>query len=319
MQENEIIIGIAIGGTKCAVSVGREENGEIIVLEKTTFATEKRSATKVLRSFCNIIDQISGKIKSIGVICGGPLDEKKGVILSPPNLHGWDEVKVTQFFSEKYGVPCTLLNDANAGALAEYRYGAGKGCDNMVFLTFGTGFGAGLILNRRLYLGANSMAGEIGHVRISETGGIGYGKKGSCEGFCSGGGMAQTGQRIAKALMDEGKECSFCSAPSDLDGITAKVIAQKANEGYADAEEVMKITGEHLGKTLAIIVDIFNPDKIVIGGIYARNEKKLYDYALPVLEREALSRSLSVCKILPAQLGESIDEYASLSSALYEI
>ena len=97
------------------------------------------------------------------------------------------------------------------------------------------------------------------------------------------------------------------------------MIAQKANEGYADAEEVMKITGEHLGKTLAIIVDIFNPDKIVIGGIYVRNEKKLYDYALPVLEREALSRSLSVCKILPAQLGESIDEYASLSSALYEI
>ncbi len=93
--------------------------------------------------------------------------------------------------------------------------------------------------------------------------------------------MAKTGQRIAKALMDKGKECSFCSSPSDLDGITAKLIAQKAEEGYADAEEVMKITGEHLGKTLAIVVDIFNPDKIVIGGIYARNEKKLYGYAFP--------------------------------------
>lgn len=316
---DEVILGIAIGGTKCAVSVGRETDGEIEVLEKHGFETRRRCAEEVMADFFSVIDGLNYKIKSIGVIVGGPLDEKKGLILAPPNLHGWDYVEVNKQFSERYGVPCTLLNDANAGALAEYRYGAGKGSENMLFVTFGTGCGAGLILDGRLYLGANSMAGEIGHVRLSKTGGVGYGKRGSTEGYCSGGGMAQTGMAVAKKLFEAGKTCSFCSSPNDLPNITAKYIAQKAEEGCADAEEVFKITGKRLGEALAVLVDLFNPDAIVLGGIYARNEKRLYKYARPVLEREALSRSLSGCKIVPAALGEKIDEYASLSAALYKI
>lgn len=315
----EAIIGIAIGGTKCAVSVGRETPDGIEVTEKHGFETRGRGADEVIARFFEIVDKLDYKIKSFGIICGGPLDEKKGVILSPPNLKGWDEVRITERFTERYGVPCTLLNDANAGALAEYRFGAGRGSDNMVFLTFGTGFGAGLVFDGRLYLGANSMAGEIGHVRLSRTGGIGYGKRGSVEGFCSGSGMAQTGRAMAERLLREGKQCSFCSSPSDLTAITAKLIAQKAEEGCPDAEEVFKITGKRLGETLAVLVDVFNPNKIVIGGIYARNEARLYKYARPVLEREALSRSLSACVIAPAELGETIDEYASLSAALYKI
>ena len=97
----------------------------------------------------------------MGISCGGPLDASSGVILSPPNLPGWDNVKIVQMIEEKFGVPCGLQNDANACALAEWRFGAGKGTKNMIFLTFGTGMGAGLILDGKLYAGTNGMAGEI--------------------------------------------------------------------------------------------------------------------------------------------------------------
>ena len=131
-----------------------------------------------------------GDISAIGISCGGPLNSKKGVILSPPNLPGWDNIEIVNIIKDRLDVPAKLQNDANACALAEWKYGAGRGSNNMIFLTFGTGFGAGLILDGRLYNGVNCMSGEIGHVRLTEYGPVGYGKAGSCEGYCSGGGIA---------------------------------------------------------------------------------------------------------------------------------
>lgn len=141
-----------------------------------------------------------GEIAGIGISCGGPLDSRRGVILSPPNLPGWDEVPVKAYFERETGAPAMLRNDADACAVAEWRYGAGRGCRNMVFLTFGTGFGAGLILNGALYSGSCDMAGEIGHIRAPGDPAyrpVGYGKSGSFEGYCSGGGIAELGRAIA--------------------------------------------------------------------------------------------------------------------------
>ena len=117
----------------------------------------------------------SQQTAAVGISCGGPLDSKKGLILSPPNLPGWDNVPVTKLLSEALQVPAFLQNDADACAIAEWRFGAGQGCENMVFLTFGTGLGAGLILNGKLYQGASGMAGEVGHLRLFDNGHIGYG------------------------------------------------------------------------------------------------------------------------------------------------
>ena len=148
-------IGIDIGGTKCAVVLGNER-GEIV--RKLRFPTQGRDET-LKRIFESADELRADRAAAIGVSCGGPLDSRKGVILGPPNLPGWDEVPIAAMLKERFQVPANLRNDADACAVAEWRFGAGRGCKNMVFLTFGTGLGAGLILNGRLYEGTCCMDG----------------------------------------------------------------------------------------------------------------------------------------------------------------
>ena len=311
------VFGISIGGTKCAVSYWKGNNDDWTFVWKKQVPTLKRGYAPILQELCNIIDESGVKPDKIGVICGGPLNAKRGIIQSPPNLHGFDDVHITEFFDAKYGVKSRLVNDADAGALAEWKFGAGKGAENMLFLTFGTGFGAGLIINGKLYSGTNGFAGEIGHVRLSKKGGVGYNKVGSVEGFVSGGGMAQTGKRVATdAIKKNGK--SDLAPDGDLEKITAKLICEKARLGCIESKKVIKITGERLGQTLAILIDLFNPEKIVIGGIYPRAKDLLEGYALKVAKKETLTPSLDICQIVPALLGENIDEHASLCAAIVD-
>ena len=173
-------LGIDVGGTKCAVLAGTED---MELLERIQFATETDrgpdyAIKRLLEKASRVVDKLTDcQLQAIGISCGGPLDSKKGLIQSPPNLPGWDNIPIVQMFKDIFNVPVYLQNDANACALAEWKFGAGKGTDNMVFLTFGTGMGAGLVLNGRLYTGTNDLAGEVGHVRLAEDGPEGFGKK----------------------------------------------------------------------------------------------------------------------------------------------
>ena len=181
----------------------------------------------------------------------------------------------------------------------------------MIFLTFGTGLGAGLILGGRLYEGTNGNAGEVGHIRLNNNGPIGYGKIGSAEGFCSGGGIKQLGEMAAEKLKKEGKIPAF-----DRNGISAKSIAASANEGDPEAIEIYRVSGEYLGRTLAILIDLFNPEKIVIGSIFARSQNLLWPEAERIIKEEALSPSFACCKVLPAELGENIGDFGAIATAL---
>jgi len=303
-------VGVDVGGTKCAVVLG-DENGN--VMNKIKFKTTDVSST--LNNIFNSIERFKG-FKSIGVSCGGPLDTRAGVILSPPNLPGWDNIRIVDLLKNKYKVPVSLQNDANACALAEWRFGAGKGTKNMVFLTFGTGLGAGLILDGRLYSGTNGMAGEVGHIRLENYGPVGYGKAGSFEGFCSGNGIAQIGKMIAMEHFQQGKTVSYCSSYDQLDEISAKLIADCADNGDEIAKEVYRICAEKLGYGLAILIDILNPEVIVMGSIFARSHNLLWDVTEKVIKREALSHSYNVCKVVPAALGEQIGDYAAIAVAI---
>lgn len=160
-----MFIGIDIGGTKCAVLKG--VGTDIIYRE----AFETMDCKSTLEKIFSMIENLGDDYEAIGISCGGPLDEKKGIIQSPPNLPGWDNIEICKMLKERFNKPAFLLNDANACALAEWKYGAGKGSENMAFLTFGTGLGAGLVLNGRLYSGSNGNAGEVGHIRLAKTGG----------------------------------------------------------------------------------------------------------------------------------------------------
>lgn len=298
--------GLDIGGTKCAVILG---NSSLEIVEKVKFDTKAgRPAEDILLELKTGLDGILKNrglipedIVSIGISCGGPLDSKNGVILSPPNLPGWDQIRITDYFSKIYNIPVFLENDANACALAEWRLGAGLGTENMIFLTFGTGMGAGLILNNRLYRGKSDMAGEVGHMRLQEDGPSGYGKKGSFEGFCSGGGMRELSEKYFG------------------EKITVKEAAKLAYEGDARALELFFEAGKYLGKGLAVLIDILNPDMIVIGSIYARCEALLKDSMEAELAGEALEINRKDCKVVPAKLGESIGDFGALMTAFYKM
>ena len=300
--------GIDIGGTKCAVIVG-DDNG---VKEKIRFDTTDVNDT--LGNITKAAEKL-GVGESIGISCGGPLDSKKGIIMSPPNLPGWDNIEIVKMLEEKFGVPVGIQNDANACALAEWKYGAGKGCENMIFLTFGTGMGAGLILDGRLYSGTNDMAGEIGHIRMESYGPVGYGKSGSFEGFCSGGGIAEIGKTVARERLQCGKSVSFCGGYDELEKITAKKIADCAKSGDMEALRVYDIWAEKLGAGLSILIDILNPEKIVIGSIFERSGELLRKKMQRVIDREALFYARNVCEIVPAKLGDSIGDWAALAVA----
>lgn len=301
-------IGLDIGGTKCA-AVCAAPGETPTILDKIRFETASCSGWRaVLDALADAVKELSQRSKAhilgIGISCGGPLDSRRGRILSPPNLPGWDDVPIVEYFKDRFGVPVFLQNDANACAVAEWKFGAGKGCRNMVFLTFGTGLGAGLILDGRLYSGTNDLAGEVGHIRLAQDGPLGYGKHGSFEGFCSGGGIA----RLAAQMYTQYKGETILSERN----LTAKSVADAADKGDAFAKSVYANCGKKLGQGLSVLIDILNPERIVIGSIFARSGHLLRDAMQKELEKEALPLAASVCQIVPAQLGEAIGDYAAL-------
>jgi len=320
-NQGDIYLGLDIGGTKCAVVVG---DASFEIKRKVAFETRtERGYMAILSEFKQHIRSLLAefsdcKLKRIGISCGGPLDSKTGTIYSPPNLPGWDNVPITKIFSDEFGAEVAVQNDANACALAEWLMGAGKGTSNMIFLTFGTGMGSGLILNGRLYSGTNDLGGEVGHIRLAKTGPIGFGKAGSFEGYCSGGGIAQLAKSIVSARLDNNQVVNFCPSMEMVGEIDTKMVALAAQDGDPVALEIIRISAEYLGRGLAILIDILNPECIVIGSIYSRNEMLFKPIIDKVLQMEAIPSAVDVCQIKPAELGDAIGDYAALCVAIYE-
>ena len=292
------IIGIDIGGTKCAVSVLKHG----VVEEVDRFPTNNYAATYA-RYRETVARLKPGPDAVFGISCGGPLDAARGIILNPPNLPGWVNIEICRAFTDCFGGRAYLMNDANASALAEWHFGAGKGCRHMVFLTAGTGMGAGLILNGRLYEGATGDAGEVGHLRLRPDGPLGFGKRGSFEGFCSGGGIARLAQEMGWPHP----------------GVTLKDLAEAAAKGDALALQVLDVAGERLGEALALIIDTLNPERIVLGGYFPRCAALLVPAMHRALAAEALPSALAGCKIVPAVLGETIGSNAAVAVALHAL
>jgi glucokinase len=319
--KEDLFLGLDIGGTKCAVVLG---DASFSIKKKVSFETKvDRGYQAILIEFQKHIDHIlnelpEGKLKRVGISCGGPLDSKKGMIYSPPNLPGWDNVPITDIFSKKYGVPVAVQNDANACALAEWMMGAGRGTKNMIFLTFGTGMGSGLILNGQLYAGTNDLGGEVGHIRLAPDGPVGFGKAGSFEGFCSGGGITQLAKRIVTEKLKNNQKVAFWPTLEKTEELDAKTVFLAAQEADPVASEIVRVSADYLGMGLSILIDILNPECIVIGSIYSRNVDLFKPLIDMVLKVEAIPAALDVCKIKPAELGDSIGDYAALCVAMYE-
>ncbi|MFA7567332.1 MAG: ROK family protein [Alkalispirochaeta sp.] len=315
-------IAVDIGGTKCAVSLA---DGSGTFIERRQLSTGAYDGpdpiVDILVGWARELSELSERTHhtlpaAVGISSGGPLNRSTGRILGPPNLPGWDDVPIVARFEEELDIPIFLENDANAGALAEWYFGAGRGYSNVVFLTFGTGMGAGLILNDQLYRGTNDLAGEVGHIRISDDGPAGYGKSGSFEGQCSGGGISRIARNVARETLKVGGTCGFCSDLSRVDSVTAKDVADAARQGDKVAGRIIENAARSLGRGLAILVDVLNPQLIIIGSVYTRNEELFKEIALDELSREALPGAVAVCKVVPSALGDQIGDYAALAVAI---
>jgi glucokinase len=302
-MKSGIIIGIDVGGTKTAIIRATTE-GEI--LSTTRFPTgAARGFEPVYQDMTQAIETAITRSKeqplALSVAIGGPLDVLRGIIKSPPNLPGWNSIPLKEKLEQRFHLPVYVEHDGNAGALAEFLFGAGRGYRNIVFLTMGTGFGAGLILDGRIYRGTSDVAGEIGHIRIADDGPDCYGKRGSLEGYASGTGIA----RLAGLMF-----------PEKFHDVDLPALAEAWNAGSKEASAVFERAALYLGRGFALIADLLNPERIILGGIGMRLRKELVGPAMAVFEREALPESRGVCEVVPASLGEQIGDYACLVAAL---
>jgi glucokinase len=309
-----LVAGIDIGGTQCSVSLGRLVDGGLDLIWRDQFPTEARRGPAPI--LADLTDRLrhalkhagetgAGDVAAIGVSCGGPLDSAAGVVQSPPNLPGWDDVPVTKVLADSAGLPCFLENDANAGALAELHFGAAAGCRNVIFLTFGTGLGAGLILDGQLYAGAGGLAGEVGHWRVAGADGpVHHSKAGSLESICSGSGIASSYAYLA-------------GSPADREALTAQAIAQRARAGEPLARRVFDDAARQLGMAVAYLADLLAPDVVVIGGIYGYAHDLLSDGVDAVVTAEVLPAVRRRLRVAPAGLGPMIGSYASCCVALH--
>ena len=316
----KIWVGIDVGGTKTAVVLSSQLPE---VLARAEFATRpakgpQNTLNLIRKAIPDLIAQIGmdrDAIERIGVSCGGPLDRVRGIIQTPPNLATWVNVPIKTILESEFKVECLVENDANAGAVAEHRFGAGKGFDNMVFLTMGTGLGAGIIAGGKLYRGATDLAGEIGHVRLTRAGPVGHNKQGSAEGWASGGGVMQLAARSVAEAHKKREKTLLAELIKTGKPLTAREVGAAARKGDAVALEILRTTGEHLGEVLAILVDVLNPSRVVIGGLAMRLGDMLLDPARRAMFREALEPAAHACEIVPAGLGETIGDIAALCVA----
>ena len=300
------ILGFDIGGTKIGVVIGTTR-GEISV--RTSFPTHPgRGFQPIFDEMVDraeeVLKQARSQVVAVSVSIGGPLDVLGGIIKSPPNLPGWTDIPLKQLLVRRFRLPVYVEHDGNAGALAEFYFGAGRGFRNLVFITMGTGFGAGLILDGRLYRGTSDVAGEIGHIRVAEDGPLCYGKAGSLEGFGSGTGIAFLARMMYPDLW--GPET------------TAVDVHTAWHNGSPEARAVFERASFHLGRGLAILADILNPQRIILGGLGVRALEALVAPARRVFSEEALAEATRVCEIVPAEIGESIGDIAALCAALHQ-
>jgi glucokinase len=299
------ILGFDVGGTKTAVLAGTA-NGEVWKrrAERSPAADGFEAMWASMTAMADGLIAERGRPGAVSVSIGGPLDSENGIVYSPPNLPGWDAIPLKDLLADRFGVPAYVEHDAKAGALAEWLFGAGRGCRNVVFLTFGTGLGAGLILDGRLHRGSTGNAGEVGHWRMSGRGPLAYGKRGSWEALSSGTGLP----RLARHLYPDHEW------PEDLD---AEMLVGRARAGDARASRVVRTSARWLGRGITYLVDLLDPEVVVLGSLAVRAGDLFLPVVRRVVDRECLERNRG-CRVVASELGERIGDLAALCAALYQ-
>ncbi|MEW8978321.1 MAG: ROK family protein [Symbiobacterium sp.] len=307
-KQTNYLLGIDIGGTKLAVGVVTPE-GRVVAQERIPTQVEEGPERVIarLQGLCHAAVTAAGitwdQIRACGVGCGGPLDPECGVVMNPPNLPGWVEVPLVQILADAFGRPVYLDNDANAAALAEHRFGAGRGVQNMVYLTISTGIGGGIILGGRLYSGETGNAGEIGHMSVVYNGRpCNCGGRGCLEAYASGPSIAAR----AREAVEAGEPSLLLDLAGSPDGITGETIKEALLRGDPLARRIWDETVEILGAGLASVINIFNPRRIVLGGGMTNYGDLLFEPVRRIARARAMRPLAEPVDIVPAQLGNDV-------------
>ena len=296
------VLGLDIGGTKLAVGVVTADGRSHGVIVEPTRREEGWRAV-VARLFemggRAIAASGLGDIRAVGIACGGPLDPATGTLHGPPHLPGWIEVPLGPLATEAFGVPVALQNDASAAALAEYRFGAGRGAGTMIYLTVSTGIGGGAVIDGRLRPGAAGNGGEFGHVTVRRGGRLcSCGRLGCIEAYASGSSIAA---RAAKALTD-----GAASILATLSAVTAADVAAAAAAGDPLAVSIWNETMDLLGGAVTDLVNVFEPDMVVLGGGVTRSGAQLLEPVRRVVAREAMPPAARAAQVALAELGDLV-------------
>ncbi|MDI6605416.1 MAG: ROK family protein [Thermoanaerobacteraceae bacterium] len=303
----DIACGVDLGGTKINTGIVNSK-GEILYNIKIPTEAQKgpyEVIERIIKSIYEVVDKTGVKLKDlsgIGVGSPGPLDAEAGIVLCPPNLTGWVNIPLTEILKKEFGIKIRINNDANAAALAEHLFGKGRGINNFVYITVSTGIGGGVIINGKLYNGANSNAAEIGHHTINFDGPrCGCGNYGCFEAFASGTALAG----FAKDMVDSGKDTII----KDIAGnraIKAEYVFEAAEKGDKIAIELIEKEAFYLGIGIANIMSFYNPERIAVGGGISCHWKVLYDKIMATVNKRALKPNKEICDVVKAQLGENV-------------
>lgn len=303
----KIVCGVDLGGTKINTGIVNEEGKILKSIKVPTLAEEGPDAviSRIEKSILDVLDKEGIKaanLSGIGIGSPGPLDAEKGVVICPPNLPGWENVPLVKILSEKFNVMIKLNNDANAAALGEHLFGAGRGVDNFVYITVSTGIGGGAIIGGKLYNGVNSNAAEIGHHTIDFRGPkCNCGNYGCFEAFGSGTALA----RFAKEAIEGGKK----SIIKDIAGegaIKAEHVFEAAKMKDELAKELIDNEAFYLGVGIANIMAFYNPARIAIGGGVSSQWDMLHDTMMKTINERALKPNKEACEIVRAELGGDV-------------
>jgi glucokinase len=312
----EYYVGIDLGGTKIA-SVLTDKAGRII--------TSDRRATNAAAGggqvFKNISDAIRAvitgversEIKGIGIASPGPVDIRNGKIVATPNLP-WQNFAITQKVEAEFQLPCALENDANAAAIGEWLFGAGKNRQDLVYITVSTGVGGGIICNGQILHGRDDAAGEIGHMTVANDGPrCGCGKYGCLEAVSSGTAIGKEAQRLIAA----GRNSSILlKALHNPELINAKIVAEAALENDALAVEIFTRAINYLGIGIANLIQLFNPEMIIIGGGVSKIGPLLFEGIWPVISANTFAHTIRGLPIVPPALGDNCGSLGAAALAI---
>jgi glucokinase len=296
------VLGLDIGGTKLAAAVVTADGSAHGLVVAPTCRDEGWRAV-LGRLFDMGRHAIAaaglGAVQAVGIACGGPLDAESGVLLGPPHLPGWSHVLVGPLATAEFGVPAALQNDATAAAIAEYRFGAGRGTDTMVYLTVSTGIGGGAIINGSLHRGSAGNGGEFGHITVRRGGRLcSCGRRGCVEAYASGTSIASR----ASAALAGGARSSLAG----LKKVTAADVTTAAAAGDPLARVVWEETVELLGSAVTDLVNVLEPDLVVLGGGVTRSGAMLLEPVRQLVAREAMPPAAGAAEIVLAGLEDRV-------------